>query len=117
MPNGDNIGVKSILVMSPIYMTSQSGAFVYELHIFLEVRIFFGFVNLLPEFTKTNFKGLLSLVGFLVHLRHSWQNGENDKGPSMGSRIKRFEYIKSFLWAENDTAYNFAKSPRGMEIQ
>ena len=26
MPNGDNIGVKSILVMSPIYMTSQSGA-------------------------------------------------------------------------------------------
>ena len=26
MPNGDNIGVKSIVVMSPIYMTSQSGA-------------------------------------------------------------------------------------------
>ena len=39
-------------------------------------------------------KGLLSLVGYLVHLRHSWQNGENDKGPSMGSRIKRFEYRK-----------------------
>ena len=37
-------------------------------------------------------KGLLSLVGYLVHLRHSWQNGENDKGPSMG--IKRFEYRK-----------------------
>ena len=26
MPNGDNIGVKSILVTSPIYMASQSDA-------------------------------------------------------------------------------------------
>ena len=43
------------------------------------------------------FKGLLSLVGYLVHLRHSWQNGENDEGLSMGSRIKRFEYIKFHL--------------------
>ena len=38
------------------------------------------------------FKGLLSLVGYLVHLRHSWHNGENDKGPSIG--IKRFECRK-----------------------
>ena len=37
------------------------------------------------------FKGLLSLVGYLVHLR---QNGEKHKGPSIGSRIKRFEYRK-----------------------
>ena len=40
------------------------------------------------------FMGLLSLVGYLVHLRHSWQNGEKNKGPSMGSRIERFEYRK-----------------------
>ena len=63
------------------------------------------------------FKGLLSLVGYLVHLRHSWQNGENDEGPSMGSRIKRFEYRKfTEYWAENDIVHNFAKSPRVMEI-
>ena len=55
---------------------------------------FVWFANLLPEFTKKSFKGLLSLVGYLVHLRHSWQNGENDKGLSMGSRIKHFEYRK-----------------------
>ena len=51
-------------------------------------------MNLLPEFTKICFKGLLNLFGYLVHLRHIWQNGVNDKGPSMGSRIKRFEYRK-----------------------
>ena len=60
------------------------------------------------------FKGLLGLVGYLVHLRNSWQNEENDKGPSMGSRIKRFEYRK-FLWAENEIAHNFAKSRKVME--
>ena len=37
---------------------------------------------------------MLSLVCYLVHLRHSWQDGEKDKGPSMGSRIKHFEYRK-----------------------
>ena len=47
MPSGDNIGVKSILVMCPIYITSQSGA----LCIFLEDRMFW-FVNVLSEFTK-----------------------------------------------------------------
>ena len=35
MPNGDNIGVKSILVMSPIYMTSQSGALCISITHFL----------------------------------------------------------------------------------
>ena len=93
MPNGDNIGVKSILVMSPIYMTSQSGALCISVTHFLGRQAFYWFANLLPEFTK-KIKGLLSLVGYLVHLRHSWQNEENDKGPSMGSRIKRFEYRK-----------------------
>ena len=40
------------------------------------------------------FIGLLSLVGYLVHLMHSWQNGEKNKGPSMGSRIERVEFRK-----------------------
>ena len=74
-------------------MTSQSGAYVYQLHIFSEDRIFLVCESLTRIYEK-RFKGLLSLVGYLVHLRHSWQNGENDKGPSMGSRIKRFEYRK-----------------------
>ena len=93
MPNGDNIGVKSILVMSPIYMTSQSGALCISVTHFLEDMIFLVRESLTRIYEKC-FKGLLSLVGYLVHLRHSWQYGENDKGPSMGSRIKRFEYRK-----------------------
>ena len=52
MPNGDNIGVKSILVMSPIYMPSQSGALCTSFTHFLGRQDFFWFVNLLPEFTK-----------------------------------------------------------------
>ena len=44
----------------------------------------------LTRIYEKKFKGLLSLVGYLVHLRHSWQNEENDNDPSMGSRIKRF---------------------------
>ena len=94
MPNVDNIRVKSILVMSPIYMTSQSGALCISVTHFLGRQAFYWFANLLPEFTK---KKLLSLVGYLVHLRNSWQNEENDKGPSMGSRIKRFENRKFTL--------------------
>ena len=43
----------------------------------------------LTRFYEKCFKGLLSLVVYLVHLRHSWQNGENDKGPSMGSRLQK----------------------------
>ena len=114
MPNGDNIGVKRILVMSPIYMTSQSGALCISVTHFLGRQAFYWFANLLPELTKKKIKGLLSLVGYLVHLRHSWQNEENDKGPSMGSIITRFEYRK-FLWAENEIANNFAKSRKVME--
>ena len=44
MPNGDNIEEKSILVMSPIYMTSQSGVLcisVTSTH-FLGRQDFFG---------------------------------------------------------------------------
>ena len=54
MPNGDNIGVISILVMSPIYMTSQSGALCIQCisYTFSWKTGFVGFVNLLPEFTK-----------------------------------------------------------------
>ena len=91
MPNGDNIEIKSILVMSPIYMTSQYGLYVYQLHIFLEDGICLVREYLTRIYEKC-FKGLLSLVGYLVHLMHSWQNGEKDKGPSMESRIKPFEY-------------------------
>ena len=54
-----------------------------------------GFLSVRESLTRIyEKKGLLRLVGYLVHLRHSWQNEENDKGPSMGSRIKRFEYRK-----------------------
>ena len=93
MPNGHSIGVKSILVMSPIYMTSQPGLYVYQFHIFLEDMICLV-REYLTRIYKKGFKGLLSLVGYLVHLRHSWQKGEKDKCPSMGSRLKRFEYRK-----------------------
>ena len=55
MPNGDNIGAKSILVMSPIYMTSQSGALCLAVTHFRRRQDFFLFVNLLPEFTKDVF--------------------------------------------------------------
>ena len=48
----------------------------------------------LTRIYEKSFKGLLSLVSYFVHFRHSRQNGENDKGPSMGSIIKRFEYRK-----------------------
>ena len=82
--------------------------YVYQLHIFFEDRLFFIRESLTRNYGKC-LKGLLSLVGYLMHLRHSWQNRENDKGQSIGSRIKRFEY-RSFLWAENQIAHNFAKS-------
>ena len=52
MPNADNIGVKSILVMSPIYMTLQSGDLCISVTHFLGRQVFSWFVNLLPEFTK-----------------------------------------------------------------
>ena len=39
MPNGDNIGEKNILLMSPIYMTSHSGALCTH---FLGRQDFFG---------------------------------------------------------------------------
>ena len=68
--------------------------FMYISYTFSWKTGFVWFVNLLPRIYEKCFKGLLSLVGYLVHLRHSWQNGENDKGPSIGSRIKRFEYRK-----------------------
>ena len=97
MPNGDNIEIKSILVMSPIYMTPQYGLYVYQLHIFLEDRICLVREYLTRIYEKC-FKGLLSLVGYLVNLMHSWQNGEKDKGPSMESRIKPFEYRVSSEW-------------------
>ena len=93
MPIGDNIGVKSISVMSPIYMTSQSGGLCISVTHFLGRQDFLVRESLTRIYEKC-FKGLLSLVGYLVHLRHSWQNGEKDKGPSIGSRIKRFEYRK-----------------------
>ena len=92
MPNGDNMGVKSILVMSPIYMTSQSGALCISVTHFLGRQDLFS--SWISYQNLRKMLGLLSLVGYLVHLRHSWQNGEKDKGPSMGSRIKRFEYRK-----------------------
>ena len=95
MPNGDNIGVKSILVMSPTYMTSQSGALCISVtYYFLGRQDLFGSWISYQNLRKMLLMGLSSLVGYLVHLRHSWQNGENDKGPSMGSRIKRFDYRK-----------------------
>ena len=67
-----------------------------------------GFLLVRESLTKK-----INLVGYLVHLRHSWQNEENDKGRSIGSRIKCFEYRK-FLWAENEIAHNFAKSRKVM---
>ena len=76
-------------------MTFQSGVLcisVTSTH-FLGRQDFFGSWISYQNLQKC-FKELLSLVGYLVHLRHSWQNVENDKGPSMGSRIKRFEYRK-----------------------
>ena len=45
MPNGDNIGLKSILVMSPIYMTSQSGALCISVTHFLGRQDFFFLVR------------------------------------------------------------------------
>ena len=81
--------------------------------IFLEDRLFIG-SRISYQNLRKKIKGLLSLVGYLVHLRHSWQNEENDKGPSIGSIIKCFEYRK-FLWAENEIAHNFAKSRKVME--
>ena len=51
--------------------------------------------------------GLLSLVSYLVHLSHSWQNGENDKGPSRDRKLNALN-TESFLGAENDIAHNFA---------
>ena len=80
----------------------------------LEDRLFIGSRISYQNLRKKKFKGLLSLVGYLVHLRHSWQNEENDKGSSMGLRIKRFEYRK-FLWAVNEIAHNFATSRKAME--
>ena len=79
MPNGDNIGVKSIFVMSPIYMTSQSGALWLSVTHFLGRQDFFFVREYLTRIYEKCFKGLLSLVGCLVHLRHGWQNGENDR--------------------------------------
>ena len=73
--------------MSPIYMTSQSGASCSVAHFF--GRHDFLVREPLTRFYEKCFKGLLSLVVYLVHLRHSWQNGENDKGPSMGSRLQK----------------------------
>ena len=92
-----------------------SRRFMYISYTFSWKTGFFGSGISYQNLRKKCLKGLLSLVGYLVHLRHSWQNGEKDKGPSMGSRIKRFEYRK-FLWAENEIAHNFAKSPQVMEI-
>ena len=96
MPNGDNIGTKSILVMSPIYMTSQSGALCILVSVthFLRRQDIFGVCESLTRIYENCFMGLLSLVGDLVHLRHSWSNGENDRGLLMGLRIKGFEYRK-----------------------
>ena len=42
MPKGDTIGAKSILVMSPICMTSQSGALCISVPHFIGRRDFFG---------------------------------------------------------------------------
>ena len=42
MTNGGNIGVKSILVMSPIYRTSQSGALWISVTHFLGRQDLFG---------------------------------------------------------------------------
>ena len=39
------------------------------------------------------FSGIIKLGWLLVHIRHSWQNGEKNKGPSMG----RFKYRKFTL--------------------
>ena len=83
MPKGDNIGAKSILVMSPIYIVYDVTIrrFMYnQLHIFLEDRKFFLVRESLTRIYERCFKGLLCLVGDLMYLRHSWQNGENDRG-------------------------------------
>ena len=76
MPNGDNIGVKSILVMSPIYMTSQSGALcIYQLHIFLENRICLVRESL-PRIYKKCFKGLVGwLLGAFKAQLAKWRKG------------------------------------------
>ena len=42
MPNGDNIGVKTILMMLPINMTSQSGALCISVTHFLGRQDLFG---------------------------------------------------------------------------
>ena len=42
MPKGDTIGVKSILVMSPVYMTSQPGALCISVTQFRGRQDFFG---------------------------------------------------------------------------
>ena len=64
--------------------------FMYISYTFSRKTGLFWFVNLLPEFTKNVIKGLLSLVGYLVHLRHSWQNGENDKVRHWDRELKVF---------------------------
>ena len=79
--------------MPPIYMTSQSGDLCISVTHFLGRQDFLGSWISHQNLRKC-YKELLSLVGYFVHLRYSWQNGENDKGPSMGSRIKRFDYRK-----------------------
>ena len=71
MSKGENIGVKSILVMSPIYMTSQSGALCISITHFLGRQDFFWFVNLLQEFTKNalrDFKLVWLLGAFKAQL-------------------------------------------------
>ena len=64
MPNGDNIRVKSILVMSPIYMTSQTGVLCISITNFLEDRIFLVRESPTRIYEK-KIQGLLSLVGYI----------------------------------------------------
>ena len=63
MPNGDNIGVKSILVMSPIYMTSQSGALCISVTHFLGRQDFFTLVYL---------KALATVQGSGYSFKKTW---------------------------------------------
>ena len=68
--------------------------YVYQLHIFLEDRIFFGSWISYQNLRKM-FWGIIKLgwlLGAFKAQLTKWR--KNDKGPSMGSRIKRFEYRK-----------------------
>ena len=66
----------------------------YISYIFSLKTGFAWFVNLLPEFTKNVINGIIKLGWLLGAFKAQLTKWRKDKGPSMGSRIKCFEYRK-----------------------